>query len=140
MGGAGLGGEAKLVQDGIHEVAGAIAGEGAAGAVGSMCAGGKTEDEDAGAWIAKAGNRAGPIGLVQVGAALGLADAAAVVAKARATFAVDDGFANLKEERRRTLSVGGVSLHPMIVVVERTRPLLPGLAASRRMLLAYCND
>jgi hypothetical protein len=40
--GAGLGGKAKLMQDGIHEVARAIAGKGAASAVGSMCAGCET--------------------------------------------------------------------------------------------------
>ena len=37
--GARFGGEAEFVEDGIHEVAGAVAGEGAAGAIGSMGAG-----------------------------------------------------------------------------------------------------
>lgn len=104
--GAGFAGEAKLVEDGVHEVAGAVAGEGAAGAVGSMGAWGEAEDEDAGARVAEAWNGAGPVGLVEVGAAFGLADAAAVVAKSRATFAGDDGFANLLQEGRRTLCVG----------------------------------
>ena len=50
-------GEAELVQDGVHEVAGAVAGEGAAGAVGSVSAGGEAKNEDAGTGIAEAGNR-----------------------------------------------------------------------------------
>ena len=81
--GAGFAGEAEFVQDGIHEVAGAVAGEGTAGAVGSVGAGGEAEDEDSGAGVAEAGDGAGPVGLVLVGAAFGFADAAAVVAKAR---------------------------------------------------------
>src|SRR5882672_5781787 len=39
--GAGFGGQAEFVQDGIHEVAGAVAGEGTAGAVGSVSSGGE---------------------------------------------------------------------------------------------------
>ena len=119
--GAGFAGEAELVQDGIHEVAGAVAGEGAAGAVGSVGAGGEAEDEDAGAGIAEAGDGAGPVGLVLVGAAFGFADAAAVVAKPGAAFAGDDGFVNLLEELSRNLCAGRVSLHPMIVGVRRGR-------------------
>src|ERR1700692_2008377 len=75
--GTGFGGKAELVQGGIHEVAGAVAGEGTAGAVGSVGAGSEAEDEDAGAGIAEAGYGPGPVGLVLVGAPLGLADAAA---------------------------------------------------------------
>jgi hypothetical protein len=71
--GAGFAGEAELVQDGIHEVAGAVAGEGAAGAVGSVGSGGEAEDEDAGARVAEAGHRFGPVFLVAVGFAAGLA-------------------------------------------------------------------
>jgi hypothetical protein len=108
--GAGFGGEAKLVQDGIHEVAGAVAGEGTAGAVGSMGSGGEAEDEDAGARVAEAGDGAGPVGLVLVGAPFGLADAAAVVAKTGAAFAGDDGLVNLLEERRRGLRVNSLGV------------------------------
>jgi hypothetical protein len=88
--GAGLAGEAKLVQDGIHEVAGAVAGEGAAGAVGAVGPGGEAEDEDAGARIAEAGDGAGPVGMVEEGAAARLADAGAVVAQAGTEIAGDD--------------------------------------------------
>jgi hypothetical protein len=99
VGGAcGLAGEADFVQDGVHEVAGAVAGEGAAGAVGSVGAGGETEDENAGARVAKAGYGAGPVGFVLVCPAFGFTDAPAVVAEARATFTGDDGVANLMEE------------------------------------------
>lgn len=104
--GARFAGEAELVQDGIHEVAGAVAGEGATGAIGSVGAGGEAEDEDSGAGIAKAGDRAGPVGLVVVGAAFGFADAAAVVAKPIAPFTGGDGFVNLLEELSRTLFAG----------------------------------
>ena len=68
--GAGFAGEAEFVEDGVHEVAGAVAGEGSAGAVGSVGAGGEAEDEDAGFGVAKAGDGAGPVGLVEIGAAL----------------------------------------------------------------------
>jgi len=98
---AGLRGEAKRVQDGIHEVAGAVAGEGTPGTVGSVGAGSETENENSGAGVAEAGNGAGPVGLVLVGAALGLAYAAAVVAKTGAAFTGDDGLVNLLEERSR---------------------------------------
>ena len=79
MGGAWFGGEAKLVQDGVHEVAGAIAGEGAAGAIGAVSTRGEAEDEDAGAWVSEAGNGASPVGLVLVGATSGLGDATTVI-------------------------------------------------------------
>ena len=73
--GVGFGGEAEFVEDRVHEVAGAVAGEWAAGAVGSVSAGGETEDEDAGAGVSEAGNGTAPVGLVLVGAAFGLGDA-----------------------------------------------------------------
>jgi hypothetical protein len=104
--GAGFGGEAELVEDGIHEVAGAIAGEGSASAVGSVGAWSETEDEDAGSRVAKAGYGTGPVRLVLVGTPFGLADAAAVVAKTGAAYAGDDGLMNLREELRRSLGVG----------------------------------
>ena len=90
-----LAGEAKVVEDGIHEVAGTVACEGAAGAIGPVGPGGEAEDEDAGAGIAEAGNGTGPVGLVLIGAALDLADAAAVVAETRTPLAGDDGIVNL---------------------------------------------
>ena len=110
--GAGLAREAELVQDGIHEIAGAVSGEGAAGAVGSMGARGEAEDEDAGAGVSEAWDGARPVGLIDVGAALGLAYAAAVVAKTEAALTSDDGLMNLLEELRRSLCEGGCHCIP----------------------------
>jgi hypothetical protein len=103
--GAGFVRETKFMQDGIHEVAGTIASEGASSTVGSVGAGGQTEDENAGAWIAEPGNGTRPVGLVQVGAALRFADAATVVAKTGTAFAGDDGVTNLLKEWGRILCV-----------------------------------
>ena len=77
--GDGLAGQPELVQDGIHEVAGAVAGEGAAGAVGTVGSGGEAEDEDAGVGVAETRNGFGPVLLVAVGLAAVFADGAAVV-------------------------------------------------------------
>lgn len=89
-----FGGKAELVQDGVHEVAGAVSGEGAAGAVGSVGAGSKAEDEHARAGIPEARYGTSPVLLVLVGAAAGLADSGAVGAEARAELAGDDLVAN----------------------------------------------
>jgi len=88
------------MQDGIHEIAGSVAGEGTAGAVGSVSPRGKAEDKNSGSWVAEARNGTSPIGLVLVGSALGFTDATAVLTEAGATFAGDDGFINLLEDRR----------------------------------------
>ena len=77
--GGGLAGQAELVEDGVHEVSGAVAGERAAGAVGSVSSGGEAEDEDTGVGVAEAWNRFGPVLLVTIGLAGVRADAAAVV-------------------------------------------------------------
>ena len=90
---AGFGGKAEGIEDGIHEVAGAVAGEGASGAVGTVGSGGEAQDEDAGFGVAEAGDGSRPVGLVDVGAATGFAEAGAVEAEARASFAGDDGVA-----------------------------------------------
>ena len=99
--GEGLGGEAEGVQDGVHEVTGAVAGKGAASAVGPMSAGGEAKDEDAGAGGAEAGHGTSPVGLVEVGAATGLADSRAILAKAGTAAAGGDV---LVDDRKR---VGG---------------------------------
>jgi len=103
--GAGLGGQAKFMQDWIHEVTGTIASKGAASTVGSVGAGGKAENENAGSGVAEAGNGTGPVSLVQIGTAFRLADAAAVVTKAGTAFTGNDGVANLLEEWGRILCV-----------------------------------
>jgi hypothetical protein len=93
--GVGFGGEAKLVEDGIHEVARAVAGEGTASSVGSVGSGSEAEDEDSRAGVAEAGDGASPVGLVLVGAAFGFADTLAVGTKAGAAIAGNDCLMNL---------------------------------------------
>ena len=88
----GLVGEAGVVQHGIEEVAGAVAGEDAAGAVAAVGSGGEAEGQDAGFGVAVAGHGTGPVGLVDVGAAFALADALAVLAKSRTAFTCGDSF------------------------------------------------
>ena len=78
--GDGFGGEPELVEDGVHEVSGAVAGEGAAGAVGSVGTGGEAEDEDAGVAVAESWNGPCPVFLVTIGFTAGLADRVTVVA------------------------------------------------------------
>jgi hypothetical protein len=98
--GAGFVRETKFMQNGIHEVAGAIASERAASTVGSMGAGGQAEDENAGAR-----NRTRPVSLVQVGTALRFADTTTVVAKTGTAFTGDDGVTNLLKEWGRILCI-----------------------------------
>jgi len=69
-------------------------------------AGGKSKDENVGAGVAKAGNGAGPVGLILVGAPFGLSNAATVFTKTRAAFTGDDGLMDLLEELWRGLRVG----------------------------------
>jgi len=101
-------GQAEFVQDGIHEVAGAIAGEGSAGTICTVGSGSEAEDEDAGTRVSEAGNGTSPVGLILVGAAFGLADAPAVLTETRAKLAGDDGFMNLRKDWGRTLFVRSV--------------------------------
>jgi hypothetical protein len=103
--GAGLAGEAKLVQDGIHEVAGAIASEGTTRAIRSVRPGGQAEDENAGTGVAKARNGTRPVGLVLVGTAFRFTDSSAVVAQAGTALTGNDRVANLMEEWGRILFV-----------------------------------
>jgi hypothetical protein len=91
----GLTGKSQLVQDRIHEIARAIAGKGPPCTVCSMSSGCQAKDENTGPRISKAWDRASPVGLVDIGSTPRLADAAAIVAKAGAAFAIDDGFVDL---------------------------------------------
>jgi hypothetical protein len=80
------------MQDGIEKVAGAVAGEDAAGAVAAVGSGSQAKGQDASFGVAEARNGAGPVDLVDVGAALALADALAVFAKSRTAFTCGDSF------------------------------------------------
>jgi len=102
----GLAGKSEFVQDGIHEITGAVAGKGAARAVRPVGPGSEAKDQDAGARVAEAGDGTGPVGLVLIGATPGFADAAAVVAKAGAAGAIDDGLVDLLQKRRKRLNFG----------------------------------
>jgi hypothetical protein len=86
--------EAELVEYGIHEVAGAVAGEGPAGAVGSMSTGREAENQDAGLGVSEARDGPGPVGMVDIGAAASFADASAVFAESWAELATGDGLAD----------------------------------------------
>ena len=87
-------GKAELMQDRIHEVAGAIAGEDAAGSIGAMGSRSKPKDENAGAWVTESRHRPGPVGLVQEGTAANLPDPFTVGSQPRATLAGDDVVTN----------------------------------------------
>lgn len=99
-------GEAHIVEHGIHKITGAVTGKDAAGSVGPMRPGGESEDVDAGARVAKAGDGASPVGLVPVGAALGFGDAPAIVTKTGAALADDDGLVKLLQSIGGYLYVG----------------------------------
>ena len=97
----GLGGEAEAVEDGIHEFAGGVASERASGAVAAVGSRGEAEDKDAGRGISEAGNRTGPVGAIEVGAALLASDALAVFDEAGTEGAVYY-FSFENGQRRRT--------------------------------------
>lgn len=95
--------QSKLVQNRVHEVAGAVAGKRPAGSVSAMRSRSKSKDENAGPGIAKTWYGTGPVSLIQIGAAFGLTDPAAVVSQPGAALAGADGVVNLPEELGRIL-------------------------------------
>jgi hypothetical protein len=99
-------GKTELMENGVHEVAGAVTGERAAGPVRSVSARSKSKDEDSSAGIAKAGYGPRPVDLILVGATPGLADASAIVPKTGAALTRGNGFMNLLKDRNRTWSIG----------------------------------
>src|SRR6185312_814217 len=58
--GLGLVGEAGVMQDGIKEVARAVAREDPAGAIATVGTGGEAQGQNAGSWVAEAGHGARP--------------------------------------------------------------------------------
>ena len=97
----GLVGEAGAMECAVKPFAGAIAGEGAAGAVGAVGAGRETADEQPGGGIAEARDGTRPVGLVGVGGALVAGDRGAPVDQARAATAGDDARVLRRQRRRR---------------------------------------
>jgi len=89
-GGSWLAGQAELVEDRVHEVAGTVAGEGTARPVSSVSAGSEAKDQDAGIGIAESGDRFGPVFLVAVRFATSLTDATNVGDEARTAGALGD--------------------------------------------------
>src|SRR6185437_5095754 len=85
-------GEAGVVQHGIEEVSGAVAGEDSAGAIAAVGSRGEAEGQDASFGVAVARHGTGPVSLIDVGAPFALADALAVFAKSRAAFTCGDSF------------------------------------------------
>jgi hypothetical protein len=84
-----VGGETEAVQDGIHELAGCVSGEGTAGAVAAVGSGRESEDDHPGPRIAEAGNRLGPVNVIEIGAALLGSNALPVFDEAGTTHAAD---------------------------------------------------
>jgi hypothetical protein len=132
--GPGFAGEAELVEHGIHEIAGAVAGEGATGAVCAVGSGGEAEDEHAGARITETGHRARPVDVILVGSAAGFSDASAIVAQAGTEFAADDRVANAVQIRRGSWKLGQ-NLRQMNLGLREAPPGRPGLTAEKLQTL-----
>src|SRR5262249_40941449 len=84
-------GKAGPVEGGVEEVAGAVAGEDAAGAVAAVRRGGQADDDHARPRIAEACDRLAPVIVMAEGAALGPRDLFAPGNQARAAVAANDG-------------------------------------------------
>ena len=82
-----VGGETGLVEDPIEDVAGAVAGEHPAGAVGTVCARRESQDQDTGGRIAERRHGKSPVSLVAVCAPLELRDFCRMPAQAGAKLA-----------------------------------------------------
>ena len=89
--------EAAAIERGKQEVAGAVSGEDAAGAIASVSGGREAQDEKLGAWIAEAGDRLAPVLGGGEGAALFAGDLLAIGDQARALAAGDDFGVQLHE-------------------------------------------
>ena len=118
----GLIGEPHLMKNGIHEVSGTVSREGAAGAVGSMGTRSQPKDKNARPRVTKPGYRTGPVDLIPVGLAAGLADISAIGAKAVAALAGYDGLLDTEQIRRKGFgSVASHSNHDIRLVHSRLR-------------------
>jgi hypothetical protein len=100
-------GEAELMQYGIHEIAGAVAREGAAGAIRTMRSGSEAQNQHAGAGITEAGDRPRPVIVVTVGCSARLTNMSTVGTQAGAEAARDDRFAN-------AVKIFGIRLTPRL--------------------------
>jgi hypothetical protein len=89
------------MKNGIHEIPGAVSREGAAGAVGSMGTWSEPKDKNSRPRVAESRYWAGPVDLIHVSSAAGLADASAIGAKAVAALAGYDGLLDTEQIRRK---------------------------------------
>ena len=89
-GGGWFAGQAELMEDRVHEVAGAVAGKWPPRPVGAVSSRREAKDEDAGIGISESGDRFGPVFLVAIGFATRLADAANVGDQSGTTGAICD--------------------------------------------------
>jgi len=85
-----LTGETGVEEGLVEEVAGAITGEDAAGAVGAVGSGGEADDDEAGFRVTEGGYGAAPVIVAEIGPAFHAGDGLAVFAEARALVAGDD--------------------------------------------------
>ena len=90
MGAGWLIGEAGVAEGLEKEIAGTVTGEDAAGAVGAVCGGGETDDDEARVGVTERGDGAAPVLFIAVGAALDAGDGLTVLAEAGAEVAGDD--------------------------------------------------
>jgi hypothetical protein len=81
----------------IHEVSRAVSSEWAAGSICAVGAWSEPEDENASTRIAESGDGTRPVDMILIGAAAGLADADAVLAKAGTELAGGDQIADQRE-------------------------------------------
>ena len=88
--GCGLAGESGAMELFVQEVAAAVSGEHAPGAIRAVGRGGQADDQELSLRIAESGDRAAPVRFVPVGAPLGARDFLAVANQARAFAALDD--------------------------------------------------
>ena len=100
----GLRGKTGIVENGIQKVAGAVAGKGPAGPVGTVRARSQAQDQQTGLLVAKRRNWLGPVNPVPVGTALAGGDLFAILPQAAAALTADDF---LVEENQRTEIGGG---------------------------------
>src|SRR5208337_2782939 len=103
---AGLRCETRLVQHRIEEVAGAVPGEGSAGAVGAMRARRQSQHQHPCRGISKGWNRAAPVLPARVGFLPYRSNLAAVLAKPGAALAGYNASVQFVERTRRRLSHG----------------------------------
>src|SRR5246127_394844 len=104
VGRSGLVGKSSLIEHRIHELAGGVAGEGAAGSVRAVRAGSQSHNQNTRAGIAESRHGLAPVLPVTIGAALLTRDFLAVSDQARATSATDNFAIQNREPRHLAIT------------------------------------